>query len=469
MEQLDSLLYKIAELIDQNNLLTDQIRRLNEKVNNLSMVNEELGLQYATPNTDTVSPQSSDTYKSKSVSILFANIHWVGSYHTGEDPKKLFDRLDDILFEIEQKTKNQGIVKTNSIGDTLLYASGINKRCINSPVQLVYIALQMQHIIQSYQENHLHSAAWTLGIGIHSGPVTVTTKNNKNNLFELKGETLRIATRIENTSKAGSVVVSGATYAFIKDFFVCEYSGSMPVKYFGEMELYQVKSLKPKLSDDNFGLNPNHLFYNKLRIAQFTDLQDTVIQILEEELPPNLYYHNVKHTLDVLTEAEILGWAEGISEEDILLVKTAALFHDTGHVVSYDNHEYYSSQKAREILPDYSYSPEQIDRICELIMATKVPTQPKNLLEEIICDSDLDYLGRMDFIPISNSLYKELSEQNKINSVDEWNRIQIEFITNHQYFTRTARRLRDVNKQKQIDRIKSQMEEEDEFVLNSDE
>ena len=104
---------------------------------------------------------------------------------------------------------------------------------------------------------------------------------------------------------------------------------------------------------------------------------------------------------------------------------------------------------------DFKATPEQIERICSIIMATKLPPKPKNLLENIICDSDLDYLGRSDFIPVSNTLYEELRAQNKMGSLNDWNKIQVKFISGHQYFTRTARSLREVNKQLQIERIQS--------------
>jgi hypothetical protein len=88
-------------------------------------------------------------------------------------------------------------------------------------------------------------------------------------------------------------------------------------------------------------------------------------------------------------------------------------------------------------------------------MATKLPPKPDGLLQKIICDSDLDYLGRSDFIPVSNTLYDELKAQNKIGSLNDWNKLQVKFISGHQYFTKTARSLREVNKQKQIERIQS--------------
>ena len=78
---------------------------------------------------------------------------------------------------------------------------------------------------------------------------------------------------------------------------------------------------------------------------------------------------------------------------------------------------------------------------------------PADKLEAVIQDSDLDYLGRSDFIPVSNLLYQELKERNMIGTIDEWNKMQLAFIGKHQYFTQTATSLREVNKQNQIERI----------------
>jgi adenylate cyclase len=84
----------------------------------------------------------------------------------------------------------------------------------------------------------------------------------------------------------------------------------------------------------------------------------------------------------------------------------------------------------------------------------KLPPQPEDIYQRIICDADLDYLGRSDMIPVSNTLYKELKEQDKIGTLNDWNKLQIKFISGHSYFTKTAQSLREVNKQKQIERIK---------------
>jgi hypothetical protein len=250
------------------------------------------------------------------------------------------------------------------------------------------------------------------------------------------------------------------TYELIKEFFICEYFGKLPVKYTGNIQMFQVKGLIPELSVDGLGKVPNGAFKIKFGLIQFTDIQEIILDKLEMELPEQLYYHNVKHTVDVVTEVELIGWAEGCSDEEILILKTAGLFHDAGHTVSYDDHEHQGTLMAREMLPKYGYTDEQIDRICRIILSTKLPPRPTNLLEEIICDSDLDYLGRSDFIPVSNTLFEEMKAQNKITKLNDWNKLQVKFISGHQYFTATARSLREVNKQLQIERIQSLITEE---------
>ncbi len=250
------------------------------------------------------------------------------------------------------------------------------------------------------------------------------------------------------------------TYELVKELFDCDYFGKMPVKYKGDLEMFSVKGLRSEFAFDDKKIVPNAAFDTRFKLVQFTELQEFILEKLERELPPHLYYHNVKHTVDVVTEVELIGWTEDCSDEEILLLKTAGLFHDAGHTVTYDGHEHAGTELARTLLPEYGYSQAQIDRICDIIMATKMPPQPKDLLQEIICDADLDYLGRSDMIPVSNTLYKELKELNKIGTLNDWNKLQVKFISVHQYFTKTARSLREVNKQIQIDRIKSLISED---------
>ncbi len=456
------LVKRIAKLAKQNQDLENQVKVLLKENEKLTQ-----DLEKRKALLDTLTPEQRDlegkiesrpsSMKFKMATVLFADIHGFNRISSEMDSEALMDELDGIFFQFDSIVEKYNIEKIKTIGDSYMCAGGIPVKNITNPIDVVMAALEMQEYLKKVRKktNPKAGQVWELKLGVHTGPVTAAVAGKKKISYDIKGDTVNTATRIESTSETGKIIISVMTYELVKEFFVCEYYGKMPVKYKADLDMYSVKGLKPEFSEGGDGITPNKAFWIKFGLIQFTDIQEIILDKLEKELPAYLYYHNVKHTVDVVTEVELIGWGEGVSDEEILLLKTAGLFHDAGHTVDYDTHEYQGTLLAREMLPKYNYNPEQIELICQIIMSTKLPPKPQNLLEAIICDSDLDYLGRSDFIPVSNTLYQELNEQNKIGSLNDWNKLQVKFISGHQYFTKTARSLREVNKQKQIERISS--------------
>lgn len=450
----DELVKRIAKLAKQSQELEEHIKILEKLNDKLSRENEKLKAQSE--------KTSSEGYKETSLkfnmaTVLFADIHGFSRLVEGMDSSAVMDELDEILFEFDAIVNRYKIEKIKTIGDTFMCAGGIPVKNITNPIDVVMAAMEMRNFLEKFESKRSgrENRIWDLKIGIHTGPVTAAISGKKKVNYDIKGDTVNTASRVEGVSENGTILISVMTYELVKEFFDCEYFGKLPVKYKGDLQMYKVKGLKTEFSVNGEGVLPNEAFRIKFGLIQFTDIQEIVLDKLEKELPDYLFYHNVKHTVDVVTEVELIGWGEGCSDEEILLLKTAGLFHDAGHTIAYDNHEYYGTEIAKEMLPKFNYTPEQIERICSIIMATKLPPKPTNLLENIICDSDLDYLGRSDFIPVSNTLYEELKAQNKMGSLNDWNKIQVKFISGHQYFTATARSLREVNKQLQIERIQS--------------
>ena len=119
---------------------------------------------------------------------------------------------------------------------------------------------------------------------------------------------------------------------------------------------------------------------------------------------------------------------------------------DSGFIEKYDHNESIGARMAQEILPKYGYTDQHVKTIVELIHATEIPHKPINKLQEIICDADLDYLGRDDFEMIADNLRRELTEMGKIGSRKEWDQIQVKFLNQHQYFTQTALQSRQKKK-----------------------
>ncbi|MBN2610982.1 MAG: HD domain-containing protein [Bacteroidales bacterium] len=456
-----SFLKHIAELISKNKMLVTENEKLTKQNEQLLQEIEKYKLLLAKDEIQkkfSANEKVSRIVKYKISTVLYAEAQGFSDIGEDMDTKFLVDNLDEIFLQLNTIIGKYEIKNLKTIGDTIMCVGGIPKKNITNPLEVVLAAVEMQYYIKDLQRSYKDSKIWKLKIGIHTGPLVASVTGRKKPHYEVKGDTVNLAARIKSFCSDGEILISATTYEIVKDLFNCEYYGKMPVKYKGDIQLYTVRGIKPDFSLQSKGLIPNKKYSIRFGLTQFMDLQEMILDKLEKELPKTLYYHNVKHTVDVVTQAELIGFGEGVSDEELLLLKTAALFHDTGHTIGYDNHEYNSTIIAREILPNYYYTQSQIDIICDLIMATKLPPNPKNKLEQIMCDADLDYLGRSDMIPVSNSLFMELKEQNKISSLNDWNKLQVKFISGHQYYTYTARNLREVNKQNQIERISNLIE-----------
>lgn len=178
-----------------------------------------------------------------------------------------------------------------------------------------------------------------------------------------------------------------------------------------------------------------------------------VISKLERELPASLFYHQVNHTLDVFNMAVYYAEKENVTGDDLKLLLIAALYHDSGYLFDRQAHEERSCDLVREVLPGYGYSTDAIQTICKVIMATKIPQSADTLLEKIICDADLDYLGRDDFFATGNLLYCEMHTAGLVDNHPDWDARQIEFLRNHHYFTDTAKALRNAKKQENLNEL----------------
>ncbi|MBK3516238.1 adenylate/guanylate cyclase domain-containing protein [Carboxylicivirga marina] len=393
--------------------------------------------------------------KYKKVTVLFADIQGFTKIVEHINPETLIDELDRFFFYFDGVVDKYNIEKIKTIGDAYMCAGGIPSINRTNPVEVTLAALEMQKfMIDSKVQQNSEFGFWELRIGLHTGPVISGEIGRKNVSFDIWGDTVNIASRMESSGTAGMVNITGVTFELIKDFFDCDYRGKMPIKYKGETDMYFVKRIKKELSQDEDGIFPNKKFEIKLQHIRFGDLEEFILHKLDTELTEGLFYHNKAHTQDVLTRIEILARGEKVTSEDLLVLKTAALLHDIGFIVEYKNHEDNSISFAKEVLPQYHYHDYQIDQVVELINVTRVAKKPRNYLEKILKDADLDYLGRADFISISDNLFKELNFHNGKMTIEEWNKLQFDFISEHTYYTSTARQLRQVNKERQLQKLK---------------
>ncbi len=181
-----------------------------------------------------------------------------------------------------------------------------------------------------------------------------------------------------------------------------------------------------------------------------------ILNRLEKELQPHLYYHDINHTLDVYLSAQRIAGLEKVEAHETTLIETAALFHDSGMMRTYKGHEEASCEIVIETLPKYGYSQSSIDAICDMIMTTKLPQSASGMLAKILCDADLDYLGRKDFYMISHRLKLEwLVLEVMPMTLREWYELQVKFLEEHSYFTQAAIQSRNQGKAQNLAQIKT--------------
>lgn len=459
---------KIPYLLKYISELLKQVKTLKEENKKLVEINAILARDYddsrkktAGMETGFVSDgtrQEKQTRRYKAATIIYIDVYGTRKDDQNSGTAGLADSLDEIIRKLKDIIQRHGIEQIKIAGGSIICTAGIPGENVINPINVLLAAIEMQFYIKYLVPSNRDKGIWKLRVGVHTGSVSASLVNEKKNIYEARGAALDLASRIRQVCTEGQILVSANTYVIAKEFFTGEYFGSMPAKYHGDMQLFNIKGIKPEFSMRGRGLIPNKRMSVRMGLAQFVYLQELVLDKMEKDLPQGLYYHNIKHTVDVVTQVELIGLGENVSDEELLLLKTAALFHDTGHIHAYEQHEYYSTLIARSILPDHGYTNRQIEKVCELIMATRLPPKPLNKLEQIMCDADLDYLGRSDMVPVSNTLYLEMKERKIIDTINDWNNIQIKFISGHQYFTHTAKSLREVNKQMQIERIKKLVE-----------
>ena len=249
---------------------------------------------------------------------------------------------------------------------------------------------------------------------------------------------------MESSGTPGKINISGITYGMVKDYFICEYRGKLPVKYKGNIDMYYVKGLRPELSVDLKGI-PNKRFFNKLQLLRLGDLEEKVFEDILSTLPENLHFHGLPYARKVYNQSFLLCRSEEIEQEDRLLVRTAALMLYTGYTQDYHNFQNRSAVISREILPDFKYSDRQIDQICNLILATKRPYNPNNRLEKILIDAKMEFIGRSDYSDRIKLLFRELKENgSKING-QQFKKQQLELLFDFEFYTVAAQRMREVS------------------------
>ncbi len=164
--------------------------------------------------------------------------------------------------------------------------------------------------------------------------------------------------------------------------------------------------------------------------------REYVSKLLTEKLSKTYLYHNLAHTQDVVRGARAIAKALKVSAEDLEIITLAAWFHDIGYSISAKNHEALGIGIAKKFLVQHKYPTLKIKQIIGCIRATKVPQKPKTILEQIVCDADLLYLGKPNAIQRGDTLRREFElHQNKKKSEADWLKQSVQFFKKHHFHT----------------------------------
>jgi adenylate cyclase len=386
------------------------------------------------------------------VTVLFSDIQGFTRIAEEMNPEVLIDELDKFFFYFDSVVEKFGIEKIKTIGDAYMCAGGIPEKNRTNPVEVILAALEMKAYMKRLktQSEILGMKYWDIRMGIHTGTVVAGVVGQKKLSYDIWGDTVNTASRMESSGEAGKINISGTTYEFVKDFFSCEYRGKMPVKYKGELEMYFVKGIAPGLCDENG--DPNSRFMMRMQAIKLLDVEDVVIRSFEEEASPNLYFHNSALVKGIINHVELLSTSEKLPEEDFISLKLAAMFLFTGYIFDYEEPSDASIRYAEEILPKYGFSPADIHAASNLIR-NSYQDRIESLSDRILHDARYDYLGRVDYSRLTEKLLRELTEYGKHTSPDEWILEQRELLTKHEFLTDSARLLRNVPVVRQLENI----------------
>jgi class 3 adenylate cyclase len=407
----------------------------------------------------------------ESASVLFTDFKGFTKLADKLSPQEVIAELNACFNAFDDIIDRHGLEKIKTIGDAYMCAGGIPVADPNHYWNIVRAAKEIQEYIR-VRNNEREAQGlppWEIRIGIHMGPIVAGVVGKKKYAYDIWGSTVNIASRMESNGEPGQINISSALYEMVKSKYHCTYRGKIYAKNVGEIDMYflgdeiggdgaEIENLSASNVQDSFlDLPLSDTLQSLPAIEKYELIRQSALHRLKD-LDPGLTYHCFDHTLDVLEQSERIASAEGITDpHKLFLLKVAALYHDTGFLRTYRQHEAESFRIFLEDAPRFGFTEAECSEIERLIMVTQIPQQPKDILEKIICDADLDYLGRDDFFTIGDTLRREFILYGVVPDDHAWELLQMKFLSNHAYHTESSRLLREPAKQAHIRRLTERM------------
>lgn len=379
-------------------------------------------------------------------------------------PIRLLKNLEYYFIQFDEIMRRYKLEKIKTIGDAYMAIGGVTEDVQEPAVRACLAALEIRDLMINERDiaKALNRDFWEIRIGLHMGPLVAGIIGTNKISFDVWGDTVNIAARAEQGSDPGCITVTSTIAEKIQTYFELESRGAIPIhKRGGNIDMFYLKELKNEycLYGEGKIASTSLRVHCGLTAIDFEHMRHDVVNRLKALLPEDVIYHDISHTLNVEKAAERYARLEGINEDDILLLRTAALYHDTGFMLQYHHNEEFAIQMAQSYLPKFGYSDDQIALISDMIRATESHQEPQTLLAQIMCDADHDYLGRADYYTIANKLRLELENNNTHMTDVEWIEFQLRYLVNvHRYYTETAQNIRLNGKKQRIAELQQQLE-----------
>ena len=394
-----------------------------------------------------------DKRKYNFVTVLFSDIQGFTRIAEEMNPELLIDELDRFFFHFDSVAEKYRIEKIKTIGDAYMCAGGIPERNRTNPVEVVLAALEMQKYMLQMKNDPSRPAArfWDIRVGIHTGTVVAGVVGHKKITYDIWGDTVNTASRMESSGEPGKINISGTTYEFVKEYFTCEYRGRMPVKYKGDLDMYFVTGIRPELRGEDG--SPNGRFLTKIEMIRVLDVEEHVFGKYSEIASPDLFFHSADYIRSVALHADLLARAEKLTDVEYVHLRLASVFVYFGYAFDYNDPETATLKRAGEILLVYGFGGQTLKAVSDLIVSAASPEQ-NSTAGRVLHDALYDFTGRVDFMAVIDRLYREEKAYGKINDEKAWFKKMASQIQNNGFLTESAQKLRSVPVDEQLNALR---------------
>lgn len=384
--------------------------------------------------------KSRHTRKYDFATVLFADIQGFTKIAEHTDPEQLVDELDRYFIYFDETVDRYGVEKIKTIGDAYMCAGGVPDADSANPIEVVLVGLDIMAYVQERRASA--EGFWNIRVGINTGPVISGHLGNIKKVFDIWGDSVNTASRMESGSEPGRVNISGSTYAKILDYFDCTYRGKMPVKYKGEIDMYFVDGLKPEYRLEGLSYRPNALLMRKLQMLRLGDFE----QLVRDQMLQGMHLNLGRRMDRLIIRVRTLSQMEQLSDDEASAARVSAVY-------CFIQEEFPDIKLTRSVVQDrlrkLHLSEEVKGDIVRIMQRTEQGKAPLSRAEQVVSDAFNEVYGRKDIIALLLANYEDIVARGSKMTRTAWLTRQRQAVAEVVFHTNAARLLVEAPKERQ--------------------